>query len=266
VKGALTTAARRPTLWVESGVVLVWALLILGSVLSTGSASASGSGWSSGPLWLCVTGMAKMGSGVSGHAEHLVLAGPSTSLVATMPMLALMAVAMMVPPALPAIGYVGLNSLYWRRRRAVLEFVVVFLAVWVAYSVVVLGAIGSSGVTSSPLAAAAALALAALWQLTPAKRRALQACHRTRPLPPKGWRATVGVADFGLNNGAACLASCWAMMLTTAFVGLPKLAWMAALTALITAERLSLKPRRASRRIGIALGAAAIVAAALALL
>jgi predicted metal-binding membrane protein len=107
--------------------------------------------------------------------------------------------------------------------------------------------------------------LAALWQLTPAKSRALQACHRTRPLPPKGWRATAGVADFGLHNAAACLASCWALMLTTAFVGLPMLAWMAVLTALITAERLSLKPRRASRRIGMVLGAAALVAATFAL-
>ncbi len=266
MKAALTRIARRPTFLAESGVVLVWGLLVLGSVLSTSSAAASGSQWSSGPLWICVTGMAKMGSGVSGHAEHLVLAGPSTSLAATLPMLALMAMAMMVPPAMPMIQYVGLNSLYWRRRRAVLEFVVVFLAVWVAYSVVVLGAIGSLGAAASPLAAAAALALAALWQLTPAKHRALQACHRTRPLPPKGWRATAGVADFGLHNGVACLASCWALMLTTAFIGLPKLAWMAALTGLITAERLSLKPRRDSRRIGIALGAAALAAAALALL
>lgn len=262
---ATLTFTRRPTLWVEAGVVLTWVLLVLGTVLPNGSASASGSQWSSGPLWVCVTGVAGVGANLSDHADHLVLAAHSPSLVSTLPMLALMAVAMMVPPALPAVWHVAGNSFYWRRRRAVLEFVVVFLAVWVAYSVVVLGAISGSGATASPLAAAAALALAALWQLTPAKHRALQACHRTRPLPPKGWRATAGVADFGLHNGAACLASCWALMLTTAFVGLPKLAWMAALTALITAERLSLKPRRASRRIGIALGAAAIAAATLAL-
>lgn len=262
---ALRTFARRPTFWVESGVVGVWALLVLGSALSAGGASAEGSRWSSGPLWVCMTGMAEVGSGMSHHAEHLVLAGPSSSLVTALPMLALMAMAMMVPPALPMIQYVGLNSLYWRRRRAVLEFVVVFVAVWVAYSVVVLGAIGGVGVASSPLAPVAVLGLAALWQLTPAKRRALQACHRTRPLPPKGRRASAAVAAFALHNGVACLASCWAMMLTTAFVGLPGLIWPAALTALITAERLSVKPRRASRRVALALGAAAIVAAALAL-
>jgi predicted metal-binding membrane protein len=263
---SLAAFARRPTLWVEAGVVLTWGLLVLAFALPAGAASASGSQWSQGPLWVCVTGMTGMGSGLAGHAEHLVLTGGSTSLAGTLPMLALMAVAMMVPPTMPAIGYVAVNSFYWRRRRAVLEFVIAFVGIWVAYNVAVLGALGSAGVASSPLAAAVALALAALWQLTPAKRRALQACHRTRPLPPKGWRATAGVADFGLRNGVACLASCWAMMLTTAFVGLPSLIWMAALTGLITAERLSQKPRRATRRVGAALATAAVAAAAIALL
>ena len=165
---------------------------------------------------------------------------------------ALMAFAMMVPPAMPAIGYVAVNSFYWRRRRAVVEFMVVFLGIWIGYNVLVAAALGSAGVASSSVAAVVALALAALWQFTPAKRRALQACHRTRSLPPKGWRATAGVADFGLHNGFACLASCWAMMLTTALVGLPSLVWMAVLTGLITVERLSLEaaPHRPPGRSG----------------
>lgn len=263
---SLAAFARRPTLWVEAGVVLTWVLLTLAFVLPGDSASASGSQWPQGPLWVCMTGMAGMGSGVAGHAEHLVLAGSSTALTGTLPMLALMAVAMMVPPAMPAIGYVAVNSFYWRRRRAVLEFVVVFVGIWMAYNVAVLGVLGSAGVASAPLAPVVALALAALWQLTPAKRRALQACHRTKPLPPRGWRATTGVAGFSLHNGVACLVSCWAMMLTVAFVGLPSVVWMAVLTGLITAERLSLQPRRATRRVGAALGMAAAAAAAIALL
>ncbi len=246
--------------------VLLWILLALGAVLQTGSASAGGSQSSGGgPIWICMTGMAGMGSDLSGHAEHLALAGHSVSLIATLPMLALMAAAMMLPPAMPAIWHVADSSFYWRRRRAVLEFVVVFVGVWVAYSVVVLGALAFLGVPSTPLAAAAALALAALWQLTPAKRRALQACHRSKPLPSKGWRATLGTARFGLHNGGACLASCWAMMLTTAFVGLPRLLAMAALTGLITAERLSFRPRRDSRRVAGVLGVAALAAGAIAL-
>jgi predicted metal-binding membrane protein len=246
-------------------VALVWVALILGSVLQGESAGASQPHWAGGSLWVCMTDVAQMGGGMTAHAHDLAFDGPATTVAATVPMLALMAMAMMLPPAMPSIHHIALNSLYWRRRRAVFEFAIVLVAIWVTYSVAVVGVVGSTGAPSVPLAPAAALALAALWQLTPLKRRALQACHRTGPLPPKGWRATTAVAGFGFRNGLACLASCWAMMLTTAFVGLPKLAWMAALTGLITAERVSIRPRRACVQLGAALGAGAILAAGLAL-
>lgn len=258
----LARLVRRPTLWVELGLALVWILLALGAILQSGNAAASPSHWSSGPLWVCMTDVARMGGGMAAHSQGFSLAGPATGVAASLPMLALMAMAMMLPPAMPTIHHIALNSLYWRRRRAVLEFTTVLVAIWATYSVVVLGALDVSGASSAPFAAAAALSLAALWQLTPAKRRALQACHRTRPLPPGGWRATTAVADFGLRNGLACVASCWAMMLTTAFVGLPKLAWMAALTVLITAERLSIRPRRASVQVAAVLAMAAFAAVA----
>jgi predicted metal-binding membrane protein len=258
---------RRPTFWVELGVALSWAALAIGSlVLHPGSAAGSASRLSGGSsLWLCMTGMGHIGAAAAGHAIPLSLAGAPSSAAAMLPMLALMAVAMMVPTAMPAVRHVAVNSLYWRRGRAVIEFLAVFVGIWVVFTVVVLGTVSAWKPAGSPAVAAIALAVAALWQLTPAKRRALLACHRARPLPPRGWRATAGVADFALRNGAACLASCWAMMLTTAFVGLPRLLWMAALTALITAERLNLKPRRSARRVGAVLGAAALVAATLAL-
>jgi len=262
---ALKPLPRRPTFWVEMGLAVGWAVLIFASLQPAQSGAASGSSWAGGSLWICVTDVAGAGSGMAGHAPGLISAGPSTPLLTTLPMLALMAMAMMLPPALPTVQRVALNSLYWRRRRAALEFVAVFLAVWMAYSLTVLGALDLAGLAAAPLAPAAALALAALWQLTPTKRRALQACHRTRPLPPRGWRATAAVAGFGLRNGLACLASCWAMMLTMAFAGPPRLAWMAALTGLITAERLSVRPRRACARVGAVLAAAALVSAALAL-
>ncbi|MGB7686679.1 MAG: DUF2182 domain-containing protein, partial [Solirubrobacterales bacterium] len=75
-----------------------------------------------------------------------------------------------------------------------------------------------------------------------------------------------GVARFGLRNGAACLASCWALMLTMAAVGSSRLAWMAGLTGIVAVEKLSLKPVRTSRRVAALLGAAAISCAAIALL
>lgn len=267
IGAALASLSRRPTLWAEVGVALAWTAMVVGaSVVHPGSASGSGTPWSSGgSLWICMTGMGGTGAGSAAHTIPLTLSGGPTSLAATFPMLALMAVATMLPPAMPAVRHVAVNSLYWRRRRATVEFLLVFVGIWVAFDLVVLGALSRWGWGASPAAAAAALAVAAIWQLTPLKRRAMLACHRARPLPPHGWRATAGVADFGLRHGGACLGSCWAMMLTTAFVGLPRFAWMAVLTTLITVERLNLKPKRTARRVGAMLGAAAVVAAVFAL-
>jgi predicted metal-binding membrane protein len=253
---ALRGIGRRPTLWVELGVGAAWIALTLGA-LAGQSASGEGPGWASGPLWICMTGMAGTGGGGTSHAAASSALAPG-DLVAGLPMWALMSVAMMVPPALPAVVHVAGRSLYWRRRRATLEFLAIFLAIWVAYGALVLAPLRSWGATASGYALAAALALAALWQLTPLKRRAMRACHRSRPLPPRGWRASAGVASFALRNGGACLASCWALMLAAAIAGPATLAWMAAATAAIVAERLQPRPRRTSRRVAALLAAAAL--------
>ena len=153
----------------------------------------------------------------------------------------------------------------YRRRQAVVEFIAVYLGIWALFSALVLGVAVARAPIGSALALPLILAVAALWQLTPLKRRALRACHQPRALPPYGWRATAGVARFGLGNGGACLASCWAMMLTMAVVSSARLAWMAALTALISIEKLNLKPARTARRTGLLLGTAAIAATAIGL-
>jgi predicted metal-binding membrane protein len=258
--GTLRAIGRRPTLWVELGVVATWVALALTSGEPRTDAHASGGPlWSSDSLWVCIPGMAD----THPHAGGVGASGLSmSSLTAGLPMWALMAAAMMLTTAMPAIRHVAVNSLYWRRRRAVLEFLTVFLGVWVIFSAVVLGLLASWKPASSATVLAGVLALATLWQLTPLKRRALRACHHPRVLPPHGWRATVGVAHFGLSNGGACLASCWAMMLTMAVVSSPMLLWMALFTGLITAEKLNLKPGRTARRVGGLLGSGAICAAA----
>jgi predicted metal-binding membrane protein len=256
---------RRPTLWVELGVALTWiALVVVSGEIQAAAGSSSGPIWSTGPLWLCMTDMAHMGSAAAGGSA--VGSTPQAVALATgVPMWGLMAAAMMLPTAMPAVRHVAINSLYWRRRRAVLEFIVVYLGIWVIFCAAVLGISLSQAPTDSALILPLVLFVAALWQLTPFKRRALRACHRPRALPPHGWRATAGVARFGLGNGGACLASCWAMMLTMAVVGSARLVWMAAFTALIAIEKLNLKPGRAARRVGALLAAAALAAAALAL-
>ena len=81
--------------------------------------------------------------------------------------------------------------------------------------------------------------VAALWQVAPAKRRALLRCRRTSPLPPVGLRADLGSARFALLQGRRCLGSCWALMLVMAALGHGgglALAAMAAMTAFMLVE------------------------------
>lgn len=253
---ALRSLGRRPTLWVEAAIAAAWLALLLGEGAARAS-SASGGGWTGGALWICSTGL----GGIASHGAHQAAATTplqAASLAAGTPMWALMAVAMMAPTAMPAVRHTALTSLYWRRRRASLEFLVVFLGLWTAFSVLALGPLTTLDLAGSPLALPATLAAAALWQLTPLKLRALRACHRSRPLPPRGWRASLGVADFALYNGAACLASCWAMMVAAAVSGPGRLLWMGAITAAITVEKLDERPRTASRRLAALLAAAAV--------
>lgn len=262
---ALRSLARRPTLWVEAAVAAAWLALLLGEGAARARPGGGGASWESGPLWICTTGL----GGVASHGAHEAAATAplaAASLAAGTPMWALMAVAMMVPTAMPAVQHTALNSLYWRRRRAALEFLVVFLGLWTSFSVLALGPLLSLEATGSAFALPIALAAAALWQLTPLKLRALRACHRSRPLPPRGWRASAGVADFALHNGAACLASCWAMMVAAAVSGPGRLLWMGAIAAAIAVEKLAEKPRSSSRRLAALLAAAALGTAAAALL
>lgn len=252
----------RPTLWVELGIAAAWTALVVGTSVGQGPAGI-GAEQVSGPLWVCVTGMAGMGGGAGPHAT----ASPfdAGALAAGIPMGALMAVAMMVPTAMPAVRHVGSKSLYWRRRRATAEFLAVYVGLWSLFGALALGSLAAWGPARSPYALAAALTLAALWQLTPLKQRAQRACHRSRPLPPRGWRASAGVAGFALRYGTACLASCWAMMLAATVSGPGRLLWMGALAGAMAAEKLTLRPKRASWRVAALLGAAALgVAAAVA--
>jgi predicted metal-binding membrane protein len=106
-----------------------------------------------------------------------------------------------------------------------------------------------------------ALALAAGWQLTVHKRRALQDCHRPAPLPPRGRRATVGVIRFGVRNGLACVRSCWAMMLAMGVATSATTFWIVAVAGIVTTEKLSRRPRKATRAAAAVLAAGAVVVA-----
>jgi predicted metal-binding membrane protein len=184
-----------------------------------------------------------------------------TGAVALLPWAA-MAAAMMLPGALPALRHVAVNSLRWRRRRAVATFAAVYLGVWVGFGALVYAASPLWSTADASAVAAAALALAAGYQLTAHKRRAVRDCHRPLPLPPRGRRATAGLLRFASYNSLACVRSCWAMMLAMA-VATSTLVPLLAIAAIVTAEKRSQKPGR-TIRVAAALLAAGALATALA--
>ena len=181
--------------------------------------------------------------------------------LAGLPMWIGMTLAMMLPGSLPAVRHVAEHSLGPRRRRAVAEWLVVYLGAWTLAGVpLLLAAAVLDGARALPVL----LLAAALWQLTAAKRLALWRCHRTAPLYPRGRRATAGVARFATLNATGCIGSCWLLMAAMAVAPGPgRLPLMAGLTALITTEKLTERPRRAVRYGAAALALAGVAAAAL---
>ena len=172
----------------------------------------------------------------------------------------LMVVAMMVPVTLPAVRYVGLNSVRRRRRRAMALYTAVYVGVWALLGIAALGIDhllrAHLGLGDRVLLVLALLA-AAGWQLTRAKRRALFACGRTVPLPPFGRRADAGCARFALLHGLRCIRSCWAIMLVMVAVGHSSFVWMVALTGLVVAEELTVRGRWVTRPAAAVLAVAA---------
>ena len=147
------------------------------------------------------------------HGGHT--ARPASLIVSSV----LMIVAMMFPMVLSSVRTVAARSLWRRRHRAVLQFLVGYMAPWMLFSlatwivIAVLKANKTSLGLESSQAAALAFGAAVVWQLTPIKRRALFACHRTIPIAANGWRANRDCFRSGWMIGNSCVASCWVLML-----------------------------------------------------
>jgi predicted metal-binding membrane protein len=235
-------------------VTLAWvalAAMALQHALDTSLTGAHASEAASMPGMPGITGTP---AGASPSAWSRVIAG--------LPYWLLMTVAMMGPVALAGIRHTSLNSLRWRRGRAVAGFSAGYLAVWAAVGVAALAA-ESTTTLSRDIRLAVVLTGAAAWELSAAKRRASRACHRPLPLPLSGWPAERGALLFGLRQGTSCVGTCWCLMLTMVVVPGAHLLWMAALTALIAMERIAGRPRRVSVITASGLGAAALATVAL---
>lgn len=189
----------------------------------------------------------------------------------TIAMWAVMAIAMMLPTALPL---VMLFDRFWRARHpagaagaAVGGLVLGYLAAWFAF-----GAAGGAlqyalehagavtpvmGKLRGAAAGGATLVAVGAFQLSPLKAACLARCRSPLMFLMTRWRdGPLGPFAIGLDHGLFCVGCCWALMLAMFVAGVMNLAWMAALTVLMAAEKVVPRGDLVARAAGVALVAA----------
>ena len=168
-------------------------------------------------------------------------------------MWAVMSVAMMLPTALPM---VMLFSRFWEGRHPNIEsvkptllLVLGYLMVWIGFGFIAalvqlwlehLELVTPvMGKMNSPIVGGLVLIGAGLFQLTPLKTACLSKCRTPMMFLNTRWReGRSGSFIMGLDHGTFCLGCCWALMLVMFVAGVMNLFWMAALAALMLAEKI----------------------------
>ncbi len=158
-----------------------------------------------------------------------------------------MIVAMMFPLLVPMVRHVAARSFAVRRDRSVGLFIAGFTLAWLAVAaassvMLVVARAALQAVDMAQWVGLAFCVLAAQWQLSAAKVRAVTRCHGTvalRPWAPEADRDAIG---FGLLHGTRCVRACLPAMMLPLAGGLG-LGGMAAVFAIVLAERARDKPQ-----------------------
>jgi predicted metal-binding membrane protein len=181
-----------------------------------------------------------------------------------------MMVAMMVPSAAPTILLYGQVQ-----RRALAQgqsaelapigvFAAGYLLVWLGFSLLAVlaqwflqrnGLISPSGMASqSRWLSASVLIGAGLYQLSPFQNACLSHCRSPAAFLSRHWQAGPwGALRLGVLHGAYCVGCCWMLMALLFVGGVMNLAWVAALTLLIMAQKLLPGGQWVGRVCGVAL-------------
>lgn len=235
----------RQRLWLFGAAGAAWAVLLLQS-----------GGWL--PPALCLSPLSGGSSRFIREWEAFV---GSSLFLTTVQAWGLMLVAMMLPLLAGPLLQLTVQSFPRRRNEARMLFLAGYALTWAAALTMILAlllgirSLGMSGPVQ--LAQPALFAVAAWWQGTFWKRRALAACHRPGLIRAFGWQASWDSFRFGLSHGSACVANCWFAMAAMSFGDhstLPALA----LAMVLFAERNDMRPQiRASQVILLLLGVSA---------
>jgi predicted metal-binding membrane protein len=92
---------------------------------------------------------------------------------------------------------------------------------------------------AGPYVAGGAILAAAIYQLSPPKKRSLRRCRNPRAFVSEHWRPGRGGAlRTGIEHGRVCVASSWALMAALFALGVMSVGWMVLVAALIATEKL----------------------------
>lgn len=163
-----------------------------------------------------------------------------------------MMAAMMVPGASPMVSAFATINRRRRERSApyvpTAVFLLGYLLVWAGFSLLATGlqwllqmtGLLTTMMQSASHAFSAVLFLAAgLYQFSPLKERCLAYCRTPDSFILSEWRdGAPGAVVMGMRHGLFCLGCCGALMVLLFAVAVMDLRWVAALTVLVTAEKL----------------------------
>jgi predicted metal-binding membrane protein len=195
--------------------------------------------------WLLIFSRAGAGLSSHGHLHHEAASVRTIDTFSVFPAQMfwwlVMVVAMMFPLLIAHVRNTAARSLWRRRHQAIGGFLAGYLAPWFIFGTVTTAAQLLFPFKNSAPISAAGFVVAAIWQVLPVRRRSVLACHRTRPLAPRGWRADRDCLLYGWMVGTWCVGSCWAVMLAC-LMSAHSLPAMIGLTGIGLWERT--KPRR----------------------
>jgi predicted metal-binding membrane protein len=193
------------------------------------------------------------------------MSGAPPTLAAFLGVWVVMMAAMMLPSVAP-VSRTYLRVLRTGRPRGaaplrVVGLVAGYLLAWAGYGLVAfvlthrLDSLAATSDRARVWAAAAALAVAGIYQFTPLKATCLRHCRSPLSVLLHVGNFTGPLRDVrvGVWHGGYCLGCCWSLMLVLVAVGVMNMVWMAALTVVIFLEKVWRHGRPLSRVVGVGL-------------
>lgn len=182
-----------------------------------------------------------------------------------------MMIAMMTPSAAPMIllfarvqRHAQAQGQFQATPAPTSAFVAGYFLMWLAFSIVAAAlhqALQHAGIISAITMGSqvrwlsgTALVVTGLYQLSPLKNACLSHCRAPAEFLSRHWRpGALGALRLGVVHGAYCIGCCWMLMALLFVGGVMNLAWIAALSLLVLAEKVLPAGRWVGRGAGMVL-------------